>query len=108
MNRDTLPKKKAHASSPAADGSLPQRPMDRRNFIVGVGGAALLSAVAGRGAWAADTNEVTVNLAKVAIPSGLYVSGDSKLAALNDGNAPRNSRDTRHGVFGTWPHTENQ
>ena len=108
MNRDTLPKKKAHASSPAADGSLPQRPMDRRNFIAGVGGAALLSAVAGRGAWAADTNEVTVNLAKVAIPSGLYVSGDSKLAALNDGNAPRNSRDTRHGVFGTWPHTENQ
>ncbi|HSU18304.1 MAG TPA: beta-L-arabinofuranosidase domain-containing protein, partial [Acidobacteriaceae bacterium] len=50
----------------------------------------------------------TVNLAKVAAPSSLYISGDARLAALNDGNVPANSRDSRHGVFGTWPHTETQ
>lgn len=32
-----------------------------------------------------------------------YVSGHETLGAVNDGFAPRNSRDRRHGVYGNWP-----
>ena len=43
-----------------------------------------------------------VNLAVVAEASSSYVSGDTSLAALNDGNNPRNSRDRRRGSYGNW------
>ncbi len=43
-----------------------------------------------------------VNLAPVAKPSASYVSGDTKLSALNDGVEPRNSRDNRAGSYGNW------
>ena len=49
-----------------------------------------------------------VNLALVATPSSSFVSGDTSLAALNDGVAPRNSRDNRGGSFGNWPRTGTQ
>jgi uncharacterized protein len=44
-----------------------------------------------------------VNLALVANPSSSFVSGDTRESALNDGSAPRTSRDNRHGSFGNWP-----
>ena len=44
-----------------------------------------------------------VNLAAVATPSSSYVSGDTSPGALNDGVAPRNSRDNRRGSYGNWP-----
>ena len=44
----------------------------------------------------------------MATPSGSYVSGDTTLAALNDGYAPRNSRDNRRGSYGNWPRTGTQ
>ena len=37
------------------------------------------------------TAAAAVNLAVVAKPSGSYVSGDTSLAALNDGHAPKTS-----------------
>ena len=49
-----------------------------------------------------------INLAAVAEPSSSYVSGDTTLAALNDGYAPRNSRDNRQGSYGNWPRTGTQ
>jgi DUF1680 family protein len=56
----------------------------------------------------AQNSNATVNLAAVATPSGSYVSGDTTLAALNDGFAPRNSRDNRRGSYGNWPRTGTQ
>ncbi|HOW65784.1 MAG TPA: glycoside hydrolase family 127 protein [Candidatus Paceibacterota bacterium] len=44
-----------------------------------------------------------VNLAVVAQPTSSYVSGDTSLAALNDGSTPRSSRDARRGSYGNWP-----
>ena len=49
-----------------------------------------------------------VNLAVVATPSSSFVSGDTSVAALNDGYAPRNSRDNRRGSYGNWPRTGTQ
>jgi len=52
----------------------------------------------------ADTKAAPgVNLAAVAAPSSSHVSGDTSLGALNDGLAPRSSRDNRHGSYGNWP-----
>ncbi len=52
--------------------------------------------------------KAAVNLAVVARPSTSYVSGDCSVAALNDGNHPRNSRDRRAGAYGNWNHTGTQ
>ena len=49
-----------------------------------------------------------VNLAAVAVASSSSVSGDTTLSALNDGFAPRNSRDNRRGSYGNWPRTGTQ
>src|ERR1019366_2166574 len=49
-----------------------------------------------------------LNLAAVATPSASNVSGDTSLAALNDGYTPRNSRDNRRGSYGNWPSTGTQ
>ena len=56
----------------------------------------------------ADEPAAPINLAVVAAPAGSYVSGDTGLAALNDGNAPRSSRDNRRGSYGNWPRTGTQ
>lgn len=49
-----------------------------------------------------------VNLAVVAKPSSSYVSGDTKLTALNDEYDPGNSRDRRRGSYGNWPRKGSQ
>jgi hypothetical protein len=43
------------------------------------------------------------NLAVVAQPSSSYVSGDTRLSALNDDSNPRSSRDARNSSYGNWP-----
>src|SRR5262245_35055032 len=48
------------------------------------------------------------NVAIVATPSSSFVSGDTSLAALNDGSNPRNSRTSRGGTYGNWPRRGNQ
>jgi hypothetical protein len=50
----------------------------------------------------AQESGAPVNLASVATPAASYVSGDTTLAALNDGGTPRNSQDNRHGSYGNW------
>jgi len=44
-----------------------------------------------------------VNLAPVAEPSTSHVSGDTSLAALNDGSAPDSSHVRGRGSYGNWP-----
>ena len=51
---------------------------------------------------AVDQEVAGVNLAVVAEALSSYTSGDTTLAALNDGNDPRNSRDRRRGSYGNW------
>src|SRR5947199_250086 len=87
---------------------FPVASVNRRHFLAGVAGAALVSAVDRSKALAAVAEDVTVNLAKVAMASASYISGDTKLSALNDGFAPANSRDQSHGTYGNWPRTDAQ
>jgi hypothetical protein len=56
----------------------------------------------------AQNSSAPANLAAVAKASASGVSDDTSLAALNDGYAPRNSRDNRHGSYGNWPDTGTQ
>lgn len=55
--------------------------------------------------WADDA---PVNLAKVATPSSLYTSGDTRNTALKDGFAPANSADDQRGTYGNWPKVDTQ
>ena len=48
------------------------------------------------------------NLALVATPSASHVSGDTTVAALNDGNQPTSSFARHGGSFGNWPTTGTQ
>ena len=57
---------------------------------------------------AAQDSSAPVNLAVVATPAASAVSGDTSLAALNDGFVPRSSRDARRGSYGNWPNTGTQ
>ena len=97
---------KSLPSAPA--NSLPGTAVNRRHFLAGAAGAALLSAVDHSKALAAIVPGVTVNLAKVATPSASYVSGDTRLTALNDGFDPADSGDQSHNSYGNWPHTDAQ
>ena len=56
----------------------------------------------------AQPTAAPLNLAVAAVASASSISGDTSLAALNDGAAPRNSRDTRRGSYGNWPSTGTQ
>ncbi len=56
----------------------------------------------------AQPDSVPLNLALVAKATCSYVSGDTSVAALNDGYTPRNSLDNRHGSYGNWPQTGTQ
>ena len=53
-------------------------------------------------------DKALANLALVAKPTTSFVSGDTTVAALNDGFAPRNSRDNSHKTYGNWPRTDTE
>lgn len=97
------------SSSAPAESALAGGAVNRRHFLAGAAGAALLATVDRSRALAAVTADaISINLAKVATPSASNASGDSRLAALNDGFDPSSSHDHSHPVFGTWPHVEPQ
>jgi DUF1680 family protein len=62
--------------------------------------------VAGASARIAAADDV--NLALAAVPSASYVSGDTSVAALNDGNLPENSLERGTGSYGNRPHRGTQ
>lgn len=97
------------ASIPANVFSAPTNvAFNRRHFLAGAAGTALLSSVNPSSALAAIVGEVTVNLANVATASASYTSGDTKLSALNDGFDPADSSDQSHGSYGNWPTVQPQ
>ncbi len=82
----------------------------RRQMLKGAAAASAAALLSSR--WmrlaAATAPDARANLALVATPSSSYTSGDTSLAALNDGFAPRTSRDTSHGTYGNWNRTGTQ
>jgi len=80
--------------------------MSRRTFLASAAGAAVVASARPLAAAPWVDAGAAVNLAVVAKPSSVYISGDTKLSALNDGGVPANSRDRRTGSFGTWPRTD--
>ena len=78
---------------------------NRREFLTGLTGAAVVVAVTGpKGA--AQSNDRVLNIARVAVPSSLTVMSENKISALNDGFVPENSFDRSHGLYALhreWP-----
>ncbi|HLK13437.1 MAG TPA: beta-L-arabinofuranosidase domain-containing protein [Fimbriimonadaceae bacterium] len=82
--------------------------LNRRTFLVAAVGAVFTPALGRAKAWAFVRDDEPVNLAKVAKPSSLYTSGDTRVGAMNDGFEPKNSADDSHGSYGNWPRTDTQ
>ncbi len=70
----------------------------RREFITGLTGAAVVTALNGTSA-VAQTPDGALNIARVAVPSSFTFTSENKISALNDGFAPANSFDRTHGVY---------
>lgn len=82
--------------------------LNRRTFLVGAL-SIVFTGVAGKSlAFARTMADEPVNLAKVAKPSSSYTSGDTKVSAMNDGFAPRDSADNSHGSYGNWPKVDTE
>ncbi len=71
---------------------------NRREFIAGVTGSAVLAAVQGAIA-TAQQNDVAVNLARVATATGFAIASENRISAVNDGFLPENSFDRSHGHY---------
>ena len=76
----------------------PQFDPKRRDFLAGLGSAAVLSAVSAGGAFA-QAPEKTLNVARVAIPTSQRIVSENKISALNDGYAPVNSFDRSQSIY---------
>ena len=57
---------------------------------------------------AVSLSQAAVNLALVAESSSSFVSGDTRVEALNDGYLPTQSDDLSHGSYGNWPSMDTQ
>jgi hypothetical protein len=66
----------------------------RRDFLTGLGGMAVLSALSGSRTFA--QSESVLNIARVAVPTSLTMASENKISALNDGFVPANSLDRSH------------
>ena len=73
----------------------------RREFLVGVGGAAVLGALAPSGAFA-QVAEGPLNIARVAIPTSQVMASENRISALNDGFTPADSFDRTHALYTVW------
>ncbi len=73
-------------------------PFNRRIFLAGIAGTAVIAAWEPTHALA-QTDNTPLNLAKVAIPSSLTTTSENKITALNDGFTPASSRDRKNGSY---------
>jgi DUF1680 family protein len=72
--------------------------LDRRSFLAGASGTALLAGVDPAKALA-QPSPARVNLAKVAIPSALVTTSENRISAINDGITPASSRDRANSLY---------
>jgi DUF1680 family protein len=89
------------ASQPGTDNQV-----SRRSFLGCVAGAALLTALDGPKALAQASDNTSINLAHMAIPSGLHATTENKITPLNDGFAPASSRDRANGSYAIRPRSD--
>jgi DUF1680 family protein len=73
--------------------------LNRRTFLQSATGAALLAGISSPRAFAQHADDSQLNLARVALPSSLYMTSENKISALNDGITPTSSRDRTHGAY---------
>ena len=73
--------------------------VDRRTFLTGVAGSAVLAGVTGSQAFADSKAAAALNLARVAVPSSFVTTSENKVSALNDGFPPSSSRDRSKGSY---------
>ena len=86
-------------TNPTGDNSISsQLEPSRREFLTGLTGAAVVTAVSGTRGMAQDSAR-QVNLARVAVPSSRTILSENKISALNDGAIPANSFDRAHGLY---------
>ena len=69
---------------------------NRRHFLAGMAGSAVLAGVSGPQALA-ETSDL--NLARVAIPSSFVTTSENRISTLNDGFTPVDSHDRDHGSY---------
>jgi uncharacterized protein len=74
--------------------------LNRRSFLAGVGGTAVLASLNRSKAFALTGDmDSELNLAKVALPSSLIMLSENKIGSLNDGFTPASSRDRKNGSY---------
>ena len=88
-------------STPHFKGSEPRLEPSRREFLSGLGGAAIVTALSQTRAFA-QAPESALNIARVAIPTSRYMMSENKISALNDGFTPENSFDRAHALYALW------
>ena len=76
-------KKRSKASASQVTDSQRLEP-SRREFLVGVGGTAVLGALSGSRAFA-QAPQTALNIARVAIPASQVMASENRISALNDG-----------------------
>jgi uncharacterized protein len=93
MNTKQFPK----SETPSVPSEVKSQP-NRREFLAGLAGTALLACTAGRDA-IAQAGTDSLNIARVAVPSSFHLSSEHKISALNDGFVPVESFDLSHGLY---------
>ena len=73
----------------------------RREFLTGLGGAAVVTALSSRSGFAQNAGGA-LNVARVAVPSSRSLMSENKISALNDGFAPADSYDRTHALYSVW------
>ncbi len=73
----------------------------RREFLAGVGAAAMWTALGTSRAFA-QAPDSALNVARVAISTSRFMMSENKISALNDGFTPENSFDRTHALFALW------
>jgi hypothetical protein len=74
---------------------------NRREFLVGMGGTAVLGILSGPTALA-QASQSALNIARVAVPTSQVMASENKISALNDGYTPVNSFDRTHSLYALW------
>ena len=94
---DMASKVEAHKSSAAS--AEPKLAPNRRHFLAGIAGTAVVASLDRSKAFAQTPDAMSLNLARVAIPSSLTTTSENKITALNDGSNPSSSRDRKSGAY---------
>lgn len=94
---NTEPSRLQSTSSCQAETEVQLEP-NRREFLAGLAGAALLAGFTGVDGLA-QTDSPAVNIARVAVPASSSIASENKISALNDGFNPADSFDRSHGIY---------